>query len=95
VEGVLNGEAALDLASREHFDALVLDLHMPKLGGLDVVERLESQGKPRPYTVVVTAMGGAEDWRMLRARGVGGILLKPFDADDLIAMVQRHIAASG
>jgi serine/threonine-protein kinase len=95
VEGVSDGEAALELAKREHFDALVLDLHMPKLGGLDVVERLETMTNTRPYTIVVTAMGGANDWRDLRARGVGGILLKPFDGDDLVSMVRRHIAVAG
>ena len=94
VTGVADGEAALALAFSEHWDALVLDLNMPRLGGLDVVARLESARENKPYIVVVTAEGGPDDWRWMRGHGVDAILLKPFDGDDLVSMIRRHISTS-
>ncbi len=93
VHSVHDGEAAVELAKVEPLDAMVLDLHMPYLGAVEVVRKLEALGGRKPYVVVVTGEGGSEEWRRLRAHGVDGILLKPFDADDLVSMISRHISA--
>jgi DNA-binding response OmpR family regulator len=50
-------------------------------------EPAASQGAPR--TIVVTAEGGAAEWRALRELGGDTLLLKPFDADQLVDAIHR------
>src|SRR5260370_3169341 len=49
-----SGSAALEQIARHQPDLVFLDLHMPAMGGLDVVRRLK-QGTPIPVIVIVTA----------------------------------------
>jgi len=44
--------------------------------------------------IVVTARGGAPDWRLLSALGADGFLVKPLDAHALVAMARRTVLGS-
>jgi len=51
--GVANGQEALDALSREHFDCMVLDLLLPDVAGLDLLEQVKKQPQLRALPVVV------------------------------------------
>jgi CheY-like chemotaxis protein/signal transduction histidine kinase len=51
--GVANGQDALDALSREHFDCMVLDLLLPDIAGLDLLEQVKKQPQLRALPIVV------------------------------------------
>jgi putative two-component system response regulator len=82
-------EAAWDLIRRRRFDAVVLDVKMPGLGGLDLLDRIRRL--PRTARVPVVMLTGLED-RDLKRRalelGAIDLLHKPVDADELRARLR-------
>lgn len=81
-----NGREALQLASDEAFDLLLLDLHMPELDGFQVVAaiRQAEQGTPRRLPIVaLTARSGAEERERCLAAGMDGFVSKPIRGDAL------------
>ncbi len=87
-----DGARALELAGAEPFDVVVLDLQMPRMSGLEVAAALRSSSETPPGIVVMTAVGGAAEWRVLKEIGVEALLLKPLDADLLVATIERAAA---
>jgi serine/threonine protein kinase len=72
----------------------LVDLHMPGMGGAGLVAKARENPKLRGVKiVVVTGIGGAPDWNMLRGLGADGFMVKPVDPDALIAVVQRFCGA--
>lgn len=87
-----DGPSALELATSTPFDVVLLDLQMPGMSGLEVAAALRCTSESPPGIVVMTAVGGAAEWRVLKEIGVDGMLLKPLDADLLVATVERAAA---
>jgi CheY-like chemotaxis protein len=85
VEWARDGEEALRLARTGRFDLLLLDLHMPRLDGLEVIRAIRAEPPDKPLKVIaLTAdamVGVRED---LFAAGVDGYLSKPLDLSALI-----------
>jgi two-component system, LytTR family, response regulator len=80
-----DGAAALDAIRRERPDLVFLDIEMPRLGGIDVVDRLDATG--RPAVIFVTAY----DEHAVRAFEVRAVdyVLKPFDERRLAEAVEH------
>ncbi|HYM01839.1 MAG TPA: response regulator [Stellaceae bacterium] len=72
---------------------LVLDVHMPHISGLDLVEKLAAEGA-LPPTVMISGRAEGETIKRAAAAGVFGFLYKPFDSAKLVTMV-RQAAMSG
>lgn len=92
----VDGCEALQLIE-EHQPALViLDLLMPKMGGIDVLETLQgrSEGEPRRKIVVLSALVEPYLVERLHALGAYRVLTKPFHVDELLKMVEE-VAAGG
>lgn len=89
-----NGEEALALWRTEHFDAILMDWHMPVLDGLQVtaiIREEESQGGLRRTPIIGATASALEDERSLCVHaGMDAVLCKPFAPDDLAAVLQRH-----
>jgi FixJ family two-component response regulator len=86
VEAFSSVEAYFEHFAWELPSCLVLDLHLPGLGGLELLERLRERQQPVP-TVVITAHGSVPT--TVRAMKAGAIefLEKPFDNSQLLAAV--------
>ena len=54
-----DGEAALNLAQSQPFDLILLDLMLPKVGGLEVLQRLKSE--PRTADIPVVVLSGLSE----------------------------------
>ncbi len=86
-----NGEAALELLLRERPDLMLLDLMMPVMDGWALLDELQASGGSRPRVIVVSART-AQDDRLRAARyGVEGFVAKPFDMDELLAMIRELV----
>jgi DNA-binding response OmpR family regulator len=88
VQTAVNGVAALELLNRERFDAMVLDLMMPLMGGEELLERLPRES--RPPVVVVSA--GADLAGVCARMGVTRCLQKPYRLAHLLAAIAGAIA---
>lgn len=81
-----SGERALALVQREHFDVVLLDLRMPGMDGIGVLERLKDLGNP-PRVIILTSFEKEEDiYRAIRA-GAQGYLLKDSSETEMIAAI--------
>ena len=82
------GAEALDLAASLAPDLVLLDVHLPDLSGLDVLERLRSEGR-NVAVIMVTAERGAAAVRAALHGGAMQYLVKPFEYDDLADRLRR------
>jgi FixJ family two-component response regulator len=69
---------------------LVLDVHLGKLSGFDLQDRLASEGTPPPI-IFITAHAEIPSARLARRAGACGYLRKPFDTARLVALVRRYV----
>jgi response regulator of citrate/malate metabolism len=92
VVGTANcGEQALTAVAELHPDLVLLDLYLPDMFGLEVIPRLRSAGHDCDV-LVISAARESEAVRGAVRQGVVDYLLKPFDAEDLRARLERYAA---
>jgi two-component system OmpR family response regulator len=84
---VRSGQQGLNEASSQRFDAVVLDLLLPDLAGLDVMKRLRQEGLRTPV-LMLTALGSIEDRVGGLNAGADDYLVKPFAFPELIARLE-------
>lgn len=88
-----DGEQALELIEGQSFDVIVLDVIMPGISGLEVLQRIKAQKIPSAV-ILLTGHGstreGVEGMRM----GAFDYLMKPLDIDELITKMKEAIAAN-
>ncbi|GLH71168.1 DNA-binding response regulator [Geothrix rubra] len=87
---VASGEEALPLAGSGVFDALVVDVMLPGLSGLEVVKALRGAGNPVPV-IFLSAKGNLED--RLRGLEAGGddYLAKPYSILEVVARLRSIV----
>jgi DNA-binding NtrC family response regulator len=83
-----NAEEALDLLRTRVFDVAFLDLRMPGLGGLELLEQLK-QERPTLEVVMVTAHGTIESAVQAMKLGAADFLPKPFKLDQVSVILER------
>ena len=77
VDAVYDGENALAYAEAEQYDGIILDIMMPKLSGLEVLEQLRKKGNNTPI-LLLTAKVEIEDRIQGLDMGADDYLPKPF-----------------
>ena len=93
-EWVQSGTAGLSLACEQQFDVLVLDLMLPDMKGLDVLQAMRAQGVHTPV-LVLTALGSVEDRVAGLQAGADDYLVKPFAFAELTARLEAICRRSG
>jgi DNA-binding response OmpR family regulator len=86
-----DGEQALAEIDRCRPDVVMLDLMMPKLGGFEVLARLNEREGPRPAVVVISARGREADVTRAFDLGASDFVTKPFSPQELMARVTRLV----
>jgi CheY-like chemotaxis protein len=88
-----DGEQALTLARELHPSVAVLDVMMPRLMGIEVLEALRADPATHDLRVIlVSARAQQNDVERGLAAGANAYLAKPFQASDLIELVQSLVA---
>lgn len=93
VDAVHNGFDAYEYAVAGDYDAIILDVMMPKMNGIQVLERLRSEGVKTPI-MMLTAKGQKDDRITGFNAGADDYLPKPFDPDELISRVRAMLRRS-
>jgi CheY-like chemotaxis protein/CheY-specific phosphatase CheX len=90
-----NGVEALELLSNKPFEVLLLDLDMPVLSGLEVLEFIHDDPlQKRLQVLVTTGVSGEESVRKAIALGVNDYLLKPYQQSTVEERLTRALARS-
>jgi response regulator RpfG family c-di-GMP phosphodiesterase len=90
VHTVEDGEKALTELRLRPYDLLITDLKMPRLSGLQLLERVE-QERLGVLTVLMTGFGTVETAIEAMKKGAYDYLLKPFKVEEVIHVVQRAL----
>lgn len=94
VERARDGETAWFLGDTEDFDAVVLDLGLPKLDGLSVLKKWRAAGRSFPVLILSARGAWTEKVEGIES-GADDYLGKPFEAGELVARVRALVRRSG
>ncbi|MCD6079096.1 MAG: two component transcriptional regulator, winged helix family [Ramlibacter sp.] len=93
VDEAADGEEGLFLAREYPFDLAIVDLGLPKLNGLAIVQRLRAEGRATPI-LILTARGTWQDKVVGLEAGADDYLVKPFEYPELAARVKALLRRS-
>ncbi len=85
-----DGHAALSELSHAHYDLVISDLKMPRMGGIELLEKIGTAA-PNALTVIMTGFGTVETAIDAMKRGAYDYILKPFKVEEVIHVVQRGL----
>jgi DNA-binding response OmpR family regulator len=88
-----NGEEALAIFQREHFDICVFDVMMPKMDGFTLAEKIIKINSEVPF-VFLTARKLKEDKIIGLKLGADDYIVKPFEADELVLRLNNILKRS-
>lgn len=90
VEIANDGASAIDAASRQRPDAVITDMRMPGMTGIELIERLRAVDDDLPV-ILMTAFGTIETAVKAMKQGAFDYLTKPFEGDELIIVAKRAV----
>ena len=87
-----DGEEAITLAAAERPDLILMDLHMPRVDGLEATRRIRSDPALRSVPILaLTAAAGIDDPRRCADAGLDGVLTKPITSARLNQTIADHL----
>ena len=88
VTGTVNGDEAMQLMEKEHFDVLITDIKMPRMNGIELMEKVKEK-----YTemdvIIITGFGSISSAVNAIKKGAYDYITKPFDLDELLLKVKK------
>ena len=85
-----DGTAALSELRSAHYDLVISDLKMPRMGGIELLDAIGTAA-PSALTVIMTGFGTVETAIDAMKRGAYDYILKPFKVEEVIRVVQRGL----
>lgn len=92
VEAVPDAEGALEIASRQGFDAVVADVGLPRMDGLQLARELR-RSTPAIAVIAVSGYGDVPELAEARGREVDAVVVKPADPARLMAALAAAVRA--
>ncbi|MGG6293941.1 PAS domain S-box protein [Leptolyngbya sp. AN02str] len=94
VDIAADGEAGLEMMETFAYDLVLLDVFLPRLDGLSVCQQLRAKGIQVPI-LLLTGQGGGQQKALALNAGADDYVVKPFDAEELVARVQALLRRGG
>ncbi len=88
VQGAEGGRQALEMLKTKEYDLIFLDIKMPDIGGLEVLDRVKAD-YPYSMAVMITAYASVETAVEAMKRGANDYLMKPFEPEQLTLLVEK------
>ncbi|RLA80326.1 MAG: hypothetical protein DRG78_11205 [Epsilonproteobacteria bacterium] len=88
-----NGLEAVSMAQDTSYSMIFLDVVMPKLDGLGVLDniRIEHKNNHQPYVCMTTGLGKEEDKLTFHQKGASSYAIKPYSRDTIYLMLDKYI----
>jgi len=83
-------EALKILESDKKVDVILLDIHMPKMGGKDVLNAIRKQETYNDIPVIIISVDGLDEDELLKM-GANDFVLKPFDIEQFTTVLQKQL----
>jgi len=94
VECVCNGPAAIDKASRETFDLILMDLQMPGMDGFQTAKYIRTLPAYAKTPIIAVTANCSSDYRdKCFEMGMQGFLAKPVRSRELVQTVEKYLVA--
>jgi len=95
VTSALDGRQALDFLREQKFDLVLLDLNLPRISGMEILNRLNAEGTVRDIPIIViTSLANVEETKEALDLGAEDYLPKPFNTrllqDRINACLEKH-----
>lgn len=92
IRQAVNGQEAVEIFNQWQPHFIWMDIRMPVLDGLEATRRIKATEAGRQCTVVaLTASGMVEEREPIMEAGCDGLLLKPFQEEALLALMEKHL----
>jgi DNA-binding response OmpR family regulator len=88
VDCAYNGNAGLELATHREFDAIILDINLPGLNGIQLCKKLRQDLRLTTPVIMLTARAELQDKLASFENGADDYLIKPFEMAELLARLQ-------
>lgn len=88
-----NGFDAINLAKENSYDIILMDINMPKLNGIGTTKRIR-EFDPKTPIIALTAVDVTQLNRQIIMAGLNDYILKPYDRNLLLEMINKHITTS-
>lgn len=90
-----DGQEALELMAKEKFDAVILDINMPRMDGLELLQRMKGDDAFASIPVVMlTTEGQDEDKDKAVALGATAYIVKPFKPTQLLGLIEKILPST-
>jgi CheY-like chemotaxis protein len=86
-----NGRQALELARARHPALVITDMMMPYMDGVELIAALRQDASKEARAPIPTILLSAAGFKRMMAAGADAILSKPFDLDELEALIRRFL----
>lgn len=90
VELANDGVEATEMCNSRAYDLILMDMHMPRMGGIEATERIKGQSKEVPIVALTANVTAAHRQEFLSA-GADGFLEKPINTTLLHEILERHL----
>ena len=90
VRAAVDGAEALEIFRGDDFDCVITDLRMPKLSGLELLEKIKAADAEIPV-IVITAFGEVETAVTAMKAGAFDYINKPFNRDEILLTLERAL----
>jgi DNA-binding NtrC family response regulator len=84
-------EEAFQYLEVEHYDAIITDIAMPGLTGVELLKRVQLRDESTPV-ILISGKGNEQDPKSLLALGAFAYVTKPFDLAEIEQVVERAVA---
>ena len=88
VDNASDGQEAVGLTDKQSYDMIFLDMRMPRMGGMKVLERVKKTSK-ETTVVIMTAYGSIESAVEAMQKGAYDYIIKPFSVDNIELLLKR------
>lgn len=92
IDLVGDGSEALEAHRTRPYDVILMDCQMPTMDGFEASRRIRGLDKPQPVIIAVTANALVGERERCLNAGMDDYLSKPFQAEQLVALVKKWIA---
>jgi DNA-binding NtrC family response regulator len=90
VETEENGQEAIKASNKRFFNVALIDIRLPDMEGTRLLERLKEH-EPKMVKIIITGYASLQNAIEAVNKGADGYVLKPFDATELLAMIEKHL----